>query len=148
MKKCSIKIDDCNWLISVAANRREGVIDALLKHDAVLTAVSHCTIGEQDGERIKVLVSERIDGEDAVEIERIAREGGEPEKPQRHPILDDVWTLDSLGRLVTRKGQYAENIYGQDVLIRVPDLLRKLEEYLKTGSNWTAIRSVMARMGL
>lgn len=222
MKKYEFHRDGVNWDISVAADRRDAVVDALAAHRGVISAVPHGL----NVEKIKVVVSDRLETSDCSEIldicdgviqgkrlciiERYERHRWkvsvsrnkrgrimdtlgqqdavylatpwddqadsiavrflvtsqhsereavaslieklveEPEKPQRHPILDDVWTLDSLGNLITRKGQYVANVYGHDILVYVPRLLKALEAYtnIRSDDNWQKVCIVIASMGL
>lgn len=151
MKTYSRKIKDGFWYISVAAERRTAVIESLNECPGVVTARAYCPIGETDSEKIKVLVSERIDEDSQNEILAIC-DGTEPEKPARHPILDAKWhkggemfanvVFDDNGKVVSHRHP--------DIIVHVPKLLKALEAYTNIGGddNWQKVCIIIASMGL
>ncbi len=143
-----VPIDDLQWKVYIREEKKAEIAEALKELEYITCVLTH------NDEMLVVSISHLAEESDIdklhILLKRLASvEEDVPAKPQRHPILDEKWSITEVGRLVDGNGSHISySSKHNPVLARVPDLLRELEEHLKTGSNWTAIRSVMARMGL
>lgn len=134
------------WQVSVPVSKRDSIMASLVLHKSVCTA----TAWDEQVDTISLrflATSQHSDREDAAMlIKRLAEDVGEPEKPKRHPILNEEWHLVEEGLC-----RYVADVDGCNVSSRhpelwalVPDLLRTFVSYERDG-NWGAVLEVLAR---
>jgi len=137
------------WVISVPGEKRDAIHGALCLHDAASTSELH----EHKVDEIICHISPRAEDSDKAELrELIERMAGEPEKPERHPILDEHWTVgfdkvlrkDTESRCLVHPEDYLE------LLSRVPDLVRAVLSHVEAwrGTGHAGIGAILQEMGI